>query len=187
MPSPTFFPTPSAWRKWLSANHAKKTELLVGFYKTTSGKPSMTWPESVDEALCFGWIDGVRKSIDDTSYSIRFSVRKPRSIWSQINLKKVEQLIACGKMQPAGLAIFQNRDPTKVNRYSFEQAELKFDDAVLAVFTARKKAWAFYQAQSPTYRKQITWWVMGAKLPATRLKRLTTLIEQSEKGLRIRI
>jgi len=146
----------------------------------------MTWPESVDEALCFGWIDGVRKSIDDTSYSIRFSVRKPRSIWSQINLKKVEQLIACGKMQPAGLAIFQNRDPTKVNRYSFEQAELKFDDAVLAVFTARKKAWAFYQAQSPTYRKQITWWVMGAKLPATRLKRLTTLIEQSEKGLRIR-
>ena len=186
MPSLTFFPTPAAWRKWLTVNHTKKTEMLVGFYKTASGKPSMTWPESVDEALCFGWIDSVRKSIDNTSYSIRFSVRKPSSIWSQINLRKVDQLIASGKMQPAGLAIFQSRDLTKVNRYSFEQATLAFDEASQTSFAARKEAWAFYQAQSPTYRKQTTWWVMGAKQPATRLKRLTKLIEQTEKGLRIR-
>ena len=182
---PTFFATPAAFRKWLTSNHEKAKELLVGYYKKGSGKPSMTWPESVDQALCFGWIDGVRKSIDEDSYTIRFTPRRPNSIWSAVNIKKAEVLIEQGLMQPAGRRAFDARDPAKTNRYSFEQQNIAFDADTEKRFKSNKRAWSFFEAQPPGYRKIATFWVMSAKQEATRAKRLARLIETSAAGLRI--
>src|SRR5687767_6119714 len=137
----TFFATQSEFRKWLKKNHKKETEVLVGFYKVGSGKPSMTWSQSVDEALCFGWIDGVRRSIDKDSYQIRFTHRKPTSIWSAINIRKVEELTGKGLMQPAGLASFEKRKENKSRIYTHEIAEVKFDPTSEKEFKANKKAW----------------------------------------------
>lgn len=178
--TPIFFAKPSDFRKWLKKNHKKETVLIVGFYKVDSGKPSMTWSQSVDEALCFGWIDGVRTSIDKESYQIRFTPRKPTSIWSTINIKKIEELTRQGLMQPAGLAIFEKRKEEKSKVYSFEKETMRFSKVFEKEFKANKKAWKYFQLLAPSYKKTSIHWVMSAKQEATRLKRLNELIKHSE-------
>jgi uncharacterized protein YdeI (YjbR/CyaY-like superfamily) len=180
--TPTFFAKQSDFRKWLQKNHTKETELIVGFYKVGSGKPSITWPQSVDEALCFGWIDGVSKSIDKDSYQIRFTQRKPTSIWSVINIKKVEELTKKGLMYPAGLASFEKRKEAKSGIYSHENAEAAFTPAFEKQFKANKKAWAYFQSLAASYKKVSKHWIMSAKQETTRLKRLHELITDSEQG-----
>ena len=183
---PTFFPTPAAFRRWLKKNHRTARELFVGFYKKGTGRPSITWPEAVDEALCFAWIDGVRRSLDDESYVIRFTPRRPGSNWSLINIRKVKALIREGRMQPAGLAAFEARKAEKSGVYSFEQREnAKLDRKAEAKFKANKAAWKFFQSQPPGYRKVAVFYVMSAKREETRAKRLQTLIDDSAAGLRI--
>src|SRR6187397_2994804 len=177
---PTFFVNQSDFRKWLRKNHKTKTELLVGFYKIDSGKPSVTWPQSVDEALCFGWIDGVRKSINKESYQIRFTQRKPTSIWSAINIKKIKELTKQGLMQPAGLASFEKRIEVKSKIYSYEKEEGVFTKEYETKFKANKKAWKYFQSLAPSYRKVSTHWVICAKQETTRIKRLNEIIADSE-------
>jgi uncharacterized protein YdeI (YjbR/CyaY-like superfamily) len=183
---PTFFATPDEFRRWLERHHQTESELLVGFYKKGSGRPSMTWPESVDEALCFGWIDGVRRSIDDESYSIRFTPRKRGSIWSAVNLRKIQELIQSGRMRPAGLRAYEERDPEKAGLYSFEQrGAVQLSPEAETRFKANPAAWSFFQSQPPGYRKTATFWVISAKREETRMRRLQTLIEDSAAGRRI--
>ena len=179
---PTFFATQSDFRKWLEKNHSKATELFVGFYKVNSGKPSMTWSQSVDQAICFGWIDGVRKSIDKDSYFIRFTPRKPTSIWSAVNIRKMEVLTKKGLMQPAGLASFENRKENKSKIYSYEKEEVKFSPKLKKQFKANKNAWDYFQSLAPSYRKPATNWVMSAKQETTKLKRLNEIIADSHAG-----
>ncbi len=179
---PIFFLKPSNFRKWLEKNHARKTELIVGFYKVGTGKASMTWSESVDEALCFGWIDGVRNSIDKDRYQIRFTPRKPSSIWSAINIKKVEALTKQGRMHKPGLESFAKRKENRSRVYSFEKAAQNLPRAFEKQFRANKKAWAYFQSLAPSYRKVSIHWVMGAKQETTRLKRLKLLIADSAAG-----
>jgi uncharacterized protein YdeI (YjbR/CyaY-like superfamily) len=183
--SPKFFPTPSAFRKWLAANHAKSKELWVGFYRKDSGKPSINWPESVDEALCFGWIDGIRKTIDDQSYKIRFSPRKPTSIWSAVNIRNAERLIKEKRMQPAGLKAYQARKEFRSGIYSYEQRPAELVEPYASKLKENKAAWKFFQSQPPYYRKTITWWIVSARQEETRMKRLDKLVEISAKGQRI--
>lgn len=183
---PRFFPTSAAFRKWLAANHAKSKELWVGFYKKGSGKPSITWPESVDEALCFGWIDGIRKSVDEESYKIRFTPRKPGSVWSAINIRNVERLIKEKRMQPAGLKAFEFRKENRSGIYSYEQRSAELVEPYLGTLKRNKAAWKFFAAQPPGYRKMMNWFIVSAKLEETRLKRLAILIEASGKGQRLR-
>jgi len=179
---PVFFASPSALRAWFEKHHGDTSELLVGFYKRSSGRPSITWPESVDQALCFGWIDGVRHSIDDTSYTIRFTPRKARSNWSAVNIKKANELIESGLMRPAGLEAFKKRTEARSGIYSYEQRHLaKLDEDYEARFRANEKAWAFFQSRPPSYRKAVTWWVVSAKKEETRQRRLAKLIEESER------
>jgi uncharacterized protein YdeI (YjbR/CyaY-like superfamily) len=185
MSHPVFFETPSDLRAWFSRNYTKEKELLVGFYKKDSGKPSITWPESVDQAICFGWIDGVRRTIDGESYSIRFTPRKPKSIWSAVNIRKAEELTAKGLMMPEGLKAFELREDHRSRIYSFEQGDIHFDETSLKLFKKNKKAWAFFESQPPSYRKPATWWVISAKQEATRSKRIQTLIADSESGIRV--
>jgi uncharacterized protein YdeI (YjbR/CyaY-like superfamily) len=180
--TPIFFSKQSDFRKWLHKNHEKETELIVGFYKVGSGKASMTWSQSVDEALCFGWIDGVRKSIDKDSYQIRFTKRKPTSIWSAINIKKVEELTAQGLMKASGLASFEKRKESKSKIYSYEKDEAKFTPDFKKKFQANKKAWYYFQSLSAGYKKVSAHWVMSAKQETTRLKRLNQLISDSAAG-----
>jgi uncharacterized protein YdeI (YjbR/CyaY-like superfamily) len=180
-----FFTEPSEFRAWLADNHDKAQELWVGFYKKSSGKPSLTWPQAVDEALCYGWIDGIRKSIDAESYTNRFTPRKPRSTWSDVNTRRVKELMELGRMQPAGLAAFAKRSEKYTGLYSFEQGAVKLEEAYEKQFKENEKAWQFFQSQPASYQKTATWWVMSAKQEATRLKRLATLIQDSEAGLRI--
>jgi uncharacterized protein YdeI (YjbR/CyaY-like superfamily) len=183
---PTFFPKPADFRKWLEKNHKKEKELLVGFYKVGSGKPSITWPESVDQALCFGWIDGVRKSFDENSYTIRFTPRKASSIWSSINIKKVEELTKKGLMKPEGLEAFAHRKEHKSEIYAYEQKEpTALSAAYEKKFKANKKAWEFFNRQPPYYRKRITYRIMSAKQEATRLRRLEEIIALSAKEERL--
>ena len=181
--APTFFAKQSDFRKWLEKNHKKETELLVGFHKVDSGKPSMTWTQSVDEALCFGWIDGVRKSIDSNSFQIRFTQRKPTSIWSAVNIQKIEELTKQGLMQPAGLASFQNRKENKSKIYSYENEEVKLSSDFEKQFKENKKAWNYFQLLAPSYKKPSTNCVMSAKQGATQKKRLAELIADSEAGI----
>jgi uncharacterized protein YdeI (YjbR/CyaY-like superfamily) len=184
---PTFFAAPADFRAWLEEHHAAESELLVGFYKKGSGRPSITWPESVDEALCFGWIDGVRRSLGDEAYTIRFTPRKRRSIWSVVNVRRAGELIEEGRMRPAGLAAFEARTEERSGVYSFEQKDpVAFDEARARRFQADAKAWEFFQAQPPWYRRTATWWVISAKKEETRAKRLATLIEDSAAGRAIR-
>jgi len=180
--APLFFATPTDFRKWLEENHRTETELLVGFYKVNSGKQSITWTQSVDEALCFGWIDGVRTSIDQECYQIRFTPRKPTSIWSSVNIQKIESLINQGLMHPAGLASFENRRESRSKIYSYEKEEIKFSPELETQFKANKKAWDYFQLLAPSYRKASTNWVMSARQETTRLKRLGELIADSEAG-----
>jgi uncharacterized protein YdeI (YjbR/CyaY-like superfamily) len=182
---PTFFATPAAFRAWLEKNHDKASELLVGYYKRDSGRPSMTWPESVDQALAFGWIDGVRGRIDDVSYSIRFTPRKPVSTWSTVNIRRVEELKKLGLMQPAGLRAFERRQEAKSSIYAYENAPRTLDPADEKKFRARKKAWEYFSNQAPSYQRVAIYWVMSAKKPETRARRLAMLIDDSAHGKRL--
>ena len=182
---PIFFKSPTEFRKWLDQHHTTAQELWVGFYKKASGKPSITWPESVDEALCFGWIDGIRKSVDDMSYMIRFTPRKSRSVWSAVNIKRVEELNRQGRMQPAGLKAFEARLENKSGIYSYEQRDVELEEPYGKKLRQNKEAWKFFQAQPASYRKAANWWVLSAKKEETRLKRLEKLIEDSAQGRRI--
>lgn len=183
---PTFFATQSDFRKWLDKNHSKATELFVGFYKVNSAKASMTWSQSVDQAICFGWIDGVRKSIDNESYFIRFTPRKPTSIWSAINIKKVEELSKQGLMQTAGLVSFNLRKEHKSKIYTYEREAVKLSSTFEKKFKTNEKAWNFFQSLPPSYRKHAVDWVMTAKQEATSIKRLKELIKDSEAGRKIK-
>jgi uncharacterized protein YdeI (YjbR/CyaY-like superfamily) len=182
---PLFFPTPADFREWLERNHETAPELLVGFYKKGSGRPSITWPESVDEALCFGWIDGIRRTIDEESYTIRFTPRRPRSYWSAVNLKRADELLKLGRMRPAGLRAFEGRDPRRTYSHQQGKEELKLASACERKLKANAKAWAFFQSQPPYYRRMMALWVMSAKKEETQLKRLSTLIADSARGRRI--
>jgi uncharacterized protein YdeI (YjbR/CyaY-like superfamily) len=184
--NPRFFKTPSAFRKWLAANHDKSKELWVGFYKKDSGKASITWPESVDEALCFGWIDGIRKTFDDQRYVIRFTPRKPDSIWSAVNIRNVERLIEEKRMTQAGLKAYASRKEYRSGIYSYEQRPAELVEPYVSQFKLNKAAWKFFQAQPPYYRKTMTWFIVSAKQEATRLARLEKLINASAKGQRLR-
>lgn len=184
--SPTFFSSKSALRKWFEKNHDKATELLVGFYKVTSKKPSISWSESVDEAICFGWIDGVRKSIDDESYCIRFTPRRPGSIWSAININKVEMLSKQGLMNVSGIEAFEKRQENKSRIYSYEKEPSSLPEDFLKKFKAHKKAWEFFQSMAPSYQKICIHWITGARQDATKIKRLEELIHDSEAGRKIK-
>jgi uncharacterized protein YdeI (YjbR/CyaY-like superfamily) len=180
---PIFFATASELRDWLEDNHETAKELIVGFYKRASGKPSLTWYELVDEELCFGWIDGVRKGIDDVSYANRITPRKPRSTWSAINIARAKELTRLGRMRPAGLKAFERRTDERSAIYSYEQRKAaRLDPAAERSFRANKKAWAFFHAQPPSYRRAATWWVISAKREETRQRRLATLIADSQAG-----
>ncbi len=181
----TFFQTPQEFRNWLEKNHKTKKELLVGFYKVGTKKPSMTWSESVDQALCFGWIDGVRRSIDEESYSIRFTPRKPTSIWSTINIKKVEELTKAGLMQNAGIEAFKLKTDKKSGIYSHENESVKLSDEYEKQFKTNKKAWKFFENQAPSYKKVTIHWIMSAKQAKTQLSRLEKTISESENEKRV--
>ena len=181
---PRFFDTPAAWRAWLETNHEKAAELSVGFWKRDSGKPSITWPQSVDEALCFGWIDGVRHRIDDEAYRIRFTPRRPGSIWSQVNIRRFAELKAAGRIAPAGQAAFDAAKSTQAT-YSYERAADELEPGEIARFKANARAWAYWQGCPPGYRKQMSHGVTAAKRPETRARRLGQLIDVSAAGMRM--
>lgn len=180
-----FFKSPEELREWLEKNHAIEKELVVGFYKVGSQKPSITWPQAVDQALCFGWIDGIRKSIDEESYSNRFTPRKPTSIWSAVNIKKVEKLTLAGLMKPAGLKAFSLRKNEKTAIYSHEKKWVKLDSVYEKQFKTNKTAWKFFTNQSPSYQKVILHWIMSAKQEKTRQSRLEKTIKESNQQKRI--
>jgi uncharacterized protein YdeI (YjbR/CyaY-like superfamily) len=184
---PTFFAEPADFRAWLEENHERESELLVGFHKKATGRPSITWPEAVDEALCFGWIDGIRRSLGDESYAIRFTPRKARSTWSAVNIERANELVAAGRMRPAGLAAFEARSDDRSAIYAYEQrhaAKLAPDEE--REFRSNERAWTFFEAQPPSYRKNALWWIVSAKREETRARRLRTLIEDSANGRRLR-
>lgn len=174
-PKPLFFATPAAFRRWLRANHSRADELWVGYFKRHTGRPSLTWPESVDEALCFGWIDGIRRSIDAARYMIRFTPRRRGSHWSDVNIARATALIAEGRMQPTGLRAFDAR-PKRVTSYSYERAKAAFNPEDERAFRRAKRAWTWFQSRPPGYRRTVTHWVASAKKPETRAKRLRELI-----------
>jgi len=183
--SPIFFTDTAEFRKWLEENHKTETELIVGYYKVGTKKSSMSWSESVDEAICFGWIDGIRKSIDEESYCNRFTPRNPKSNWSAINIKKVEELIRQGKMMPAGLAAFEKRTEARSEVYSYENKPEQFSPELESRFRENTAAWEFFSSQSISYKKTIMFYVMGAKQEATRFSRLDKLIRACSEGKRI--
>jgi len=186
MSDPIFFETPAKFRAWLRRHAATASELVVGFYKRDSGLRSITWEESVDEALCFGWIDGVRTRIDDRSYRIRFTPRRPTSAWSAINMRKVRLLQEQGRMTQAGLDAFARRNDAKSRIYAYEQVRrAELEPAQQAQFRRNRKAWAFFAAQAPNYRHRFAWYVTSAKRPETRQARLAKLIEASARGVRL--
>jgi len=183
---PLFFASPAEWRRWLSAHHARKDELWVGFHKRSTGRPSLTWPESVDEALCFGWIDGLRKSLDAERYMIRFTPRRAGSIWSAVNVRRVAELTKRRRMRAAGVRAFKARSAAKTAVYSFEQRKNpRLPPAYAKRFKANAGAWRFFTSQAPWYQRTMTWWVISAKQELTRLKRLARLIDDSTNGRRI--
>ena len=183
---PIFFPGPEEFRAWLEENHAGQQELLVGFYKVATGKASMIWEQSVEEALCFGWIDGVRKGVDAESYTIRFTPRRLGSFWSKKNIETVARLIGEGRMQPSGLKAFEARTPEKSGYSSFAQEQASILSPELERrFQENKAAWEFFLAQTPGYQKTMPHWVMSAKRDDTRLKRLDRLIEVSGRAKRV--
>lgn len=179
-----FFKTQAEFRKWLEANHDKRAELWLGLRKKASGLPSVTYKEAVDEALCFGWIDGLKKSIDEKSYKIRLSPRRPQSIWSQINLKRAAELKQLGLMKQPGLRAFIDRDPRNSGRYSFENAPREFSRGYQQRFKQNKQAWEFFQTLPPYSKRTAVFWITSAKKEETRLRRLQTLIEKCERSER---
>jgi uncharacterized protein YdeI (YjbR/CyaY-like superfamily) len=184
-PEPTYFESAAAFGKWLRSHHASDAELWVGFWKRDTGEPTLTWPESVQEALCYGWIDGIRKRVDEARYKIRFTPRKPGSIWSAVNLRHVEALIAQKRMQPAGMKAYEARTAERSVVYAYEREHAEFDAAAQKRFKADRAAWKFFEAQPPSYRRVATWWVISAKKEETRAKRLERLIADSAAGRRL--
>lgn len=182
---PRFFSTPAQFRQWLERNHDRETELLVGFHKKASGKKSVTYNEALEEALCFGWIDGVRRNLDETSYTIRFTPRKPRSIWSNVNVNHVERLIKEGRMHAAGLEAYARRDPKLTGIYAFENRPKELAPEYEKQFRANKAAWEFFGKYPPGIKRTVIFWVMSAKKEETRIRRLQQLIENSAKGVRM--
>jgi len=183
---PVYFASPAAFRRWLQRHGASARELAVGFMKRATGVPSITWPESVDEALCFGWIDGVRHRIDDERYRIRFTPRRPGSHWSTVNIARMAVLQAEGRVSAAGLAAFEQRSEARSRRASYEQpVEPELAPADVRAFQREKAAWQFFQVQPPSYRKRVVWWVVSAKQTATRDKRLAALITACREGRRL--
>jgi uncharacterized protein YdeI (YjbR/CyaY-like superfamily) len=181
---PTYFPTEADFRRWLAAQHENADELLVGFWKKGTGKPSIDWPQARDQALCFGWIDGVRKSLGDEAYTIRFTPRRKGSIWSKVNVERFNALKADGQMTPAGeLAYEENKHKTGL--YSYEKPLAKLTAAETAELRKQKAAWTYWEGQPPGYRKLVLNWITTAKKPETRSKRLATLIEDCAAGRRI--
>jgi uncharacterized protein YdeI (YjbR/CyaY-like superfamily) len=183
--APTTFRSPSAFRRWLVANHDKKTELTVRCFRVHAADRGLTYPQALDEALCFGWIDGVRRSGDADSFALRFSPRRPRSIWSRVNIRHAERLIAEGRMAPPGRAAFDARDPSRSGIYSFERDSIKFVPALERTFRRHRAAWSHYQSRPPWYRRTTTHWVMSAKRDETRKRRLATLIACCARGVAI--
>ena len=181
---PKFFSSPGLFREWLEKNHDSASELLVGFHKKNSGKKSITYPQALDEALCYGWIDGVRRSLDETSYTIRFTPRKPRSIWSNVNVRHAERLKKEGRMAEPGLKAYALRDPKRTGIYAFENRPREFSPEFEKKFRANKAAWEFFQSEPPSIRRVCIYWVMAAKKEETRVRRLEHLIDSASKGLR---
>ena len=185
MSKPTFFKTQSELRKWFTKNHNKVAELWISFYNAKSGKKAATYKQALDEALCFGWIDGTRKNVDTESYTNRFTPRRAKSYWSDVNTKRAKELIKLRLMHSAGLKAFNARDKQDTKKYSFERAKAEIGGISAKKFKENKKAWDFFHAQPPYYKKIFSWWVVGAKKEETRLKRLTALISASAKGKRL--
>jgi uncharacterized protein YdeI (YjbR/CyaY-like superfamily) len=180
---PRFFATPEKFRAWLARNHSRSAELLVGFHKKATGKPSIDWPQSVDEALCFGWIDGVRRSLGDEGYTIRFTPRRPGSIWSSINIRRVSALKKLERMQPAGLAAFERRSGDRSAIYAYEQRDqAKLSPAETRQFKAQPAAWKYFSKLAPSYRHKSIYWVTSARKPETRKSRLARVIAMAAQG-----
>ncbi|HRI28221.1 MAG TPA: YdeI/OmpD-associated family protein [Chitinophagales bacterium] len=182
---PVFFPDAASFRRWLEVNHQTEKEIVVGYYKISTGKCGLTWSASVDEALCFGWIDGIRKSVDANSYCIRFTPRNPKSIWSKVNIEKAEKLISEGKMQPAGLVLYQQRKEDKSVIYSYENKPAEFPPDMEQQFKQHEPAWLFFTTQPPYYQKTMQHWVLSAKQPKTQVARLQKLIAASQNKQRL--
>jgi uncharacterized protein YdeI (YjbR/CyaY-like superfamily) len=180
-----YFETAEAFRSWLAEHHATAKELWVGYHKKHTGRPSLDWPQSVDQALCFGWIDGIRKRVDDDRFVIPFTPRKPGSTWSAVNVKRVQELEAMGLVQPAGRAAFARRQADRSGIYSYENRPADLPEEYRARLRADDRAWAFWQAQPPGYRKTATWWVVSAKREETRQRRLEALVEECARGRRV--
>jgi uncharacterized protein YdeI (YjbR/CyaY-like superfamily) len=188
MPEPrhvTHFKSPAELRQWFRTNHAKAGELWIGYYKKATGKPSVTWPESVDEALCVGWIDGIRKSIDADVYVIRFTPRRKGSIWSSVNMRRMKALIDEKRVRPAGLKAYAARLENKSGIYAYEQRGEQLEEPYARELKKHKGAWEFFQSQPPYRRKTLSWWIISAKKEETRLARLKILIDKAAKGERI--
>jgi uncharacterized protein YdeI (YjbR/CyaY-like superfamily) len=186
-PEPIFFASPEEWRAWLEEHHATETEVWMGLWKKHTGRPTVAWSDAVDQALCFGWIDTLVRRIDDERHMQRFVPRKPGSNWSKINVEKIARLTEAGLMRPAGIAAWEARREDRTGVYSFERDEAPvFDGDQEARFRADAPAWEWFSAQPPGYRRIATHWVLSAKRPETRHKRLATLIEDSHHGLRIK-
>ncbi len=186
MIKPKFFKTTDTLHKWLKTNHKKKDELVIGFYKVSSGKKGITPAEALDEMLCFGWIDGIRHKIDEESYQNRYTPRRANSTWSRVNIKKVKELTKQGRMQPAGIEAYNSITKKRINNYSSEQKEIKLEPEYERKFKKAKKAWEFFKNQPPSYKKPALWWVVSAKQEEMRERRLDTLIKDSSEGLRIK-
>jgi len=183
--NPVFFESQDEFRKWLEKNHSTESEIIVGYYKTGTGRPSLTWSQSVDQAICYGWIDGIRRSIDEERYCIRFTPRKLTSIWSNVNLKKVEELKKKGLMTEPGLRAYDMRKAEKSGIYSFEKEAFKLTEEFERLFKSNQTAWDFFNKQAPSYRKTKIYWVMSARQEATRISRLNKLVLASEKHIRL--
>ncbi len=183
--NPIFFKRGAEYRAWLEKNHESARELWIGYWKKSTGKPSLTWQETVDESLCFGWIDGIRKGIDTDSFKQRVTPRRPTSIWSKVNIRHVARLTEVGRMRPAGLAAFENRDRTKAYSYEQDRDQIPLGPTYEAQLKKNRKAWEFFEQQPPYYRRVAGWYVMSAKKEETRQKRLAILIRDSAAGERI--
>jgi uncharacterized protein YdeI (YjbR/CyaY-like superfamily) len=184
--SPLFFAKPTAFRAWLEKHHQTAPEQWIGFYRKASGRPSISWPEAVDEALCFGWIDGLRKTVDTDSYKIRFTPRRATSIWSAVNIAHMKELIREGRVRPAGMNAFRNRSPTKSRVYSYENRKAaKLSAAATKLFRSERAAWEFFQHQPASYRQTAIWWVSSGKRPETLKNRLQRLIDASNVGRKL--
>ena len=186
MPRPIYFASPAAWRDWLAANHEAEDLLVVGFHKRATGKPSLTWNESVDAALCFGWIDGKRQSLGEESYQIRFTPRRPGSIWSAVNIARVKVLTDQKRMRPEGLKAFAARRENRSGIYAYEQRRDRLDEPYAGLLAKNKAARKFFDAQPPGYRKLMGWYIVSAKKEETRLQRLQRVIDACAKGERLR-